>query len=140
VATEPQDQYSRRECEGVLTIESSSPPIVALSPAPSSTVSVPSSSSSSTLPRVVFLPLKLLLPFSVLPQYPLLFCNFLRIALYFHGRFGQIGWPAWMRFLAVLALGTETGEIKFAQRLPNVLLRAIRSERAESLFVVWTWG
>jgi hypothetical protein len=130
-----------------LTIVTSSPPIiVGLSPASPSTITMPSSSSPSTTSSattftgVVFLPLKLLLSFGVLSEYPLLFGNFLRITLYPNGRLRQIGWPAGVCFLAGLAVGTEASQVEFTECLPNVLFRAIRAERAEAFFVVWTWG
>lgn len=135
-----------REDGKALTIITSSSPILALSPAPPSTVCMPSSSSSSAsstatatfLASIVFLTFELLLSFGVLSQYSLLLGNFLRITLYPDGRLGQLGWPAGVCFLAVLAIGTEASEVKLAKSLPNMFFRAIRSERAESFFIVWT--
>ncbi len=130
-----------------LTIVTSSPPIiVGLSPASTSTVAMPSSSSpsttssSTTFTSVVFLPLKLLLSFGVLSEYPLLFGNFLRITLYPNSRLRQIGWPAGVCFLAGLAIGTEPSQVEFTEGLPNMLFRAIRAERAEPFFIMWTRG
>ena len=44
-----------------------------------------------------------------------------------------------MCFLAVLAIWTKTREIKLTQSLPDMLFRAVRTEGAETFFVVWTW-
>jgi len=130
-----------------LTIVTSSPPvIVGLSPASPSTITMPSSSSPSTtsstttFTSVVFLPLKLLLSFGILSENPLLLGNFLGITLYPNGRLGQIGWPAGVCFLAGLAVGTEPSQVKFTECLPNMLFGAIRAERAEPFFIMWTRG
>jgi hypothetical protein len=45
-----------------------------------------------------------------------------------------------MRFLAILAIWAETSEVKFTESLPNMFLGAVRSEGAESFFIVWAWG
>jgi hypothetical protein len=98
------------------------------------------STTTSTLASVVLLTFKLLLPFGVLSQYSLLFRNLLRIALYPDGWLWQVGRPAGVRLLAVLAIGTKPRQIELTQSLPNVLLGAIWAERAEPFFVVWAWG
>lgn len=45
-----------------------------------------------------------------------------------------------MRLFAVLAVGAESREIEFAERLADVLLGADGAERAKALLVVWTRG
>lgn len=70
----------------------------------------------------------------------MLFRNFLRITLDPNGRFGQVGWPAGVCFLAGLTVGTEPSQVEFTECLPNVLFRAIRAERAEAFFVVRARG
>jgi len=102
--------------------------------------STPSTPSTTILASVVFLTFKLLLSLGVLSQYSLLFCNLLGITLYPDGRLGQVGWPSGMRFLAILAIWAETSEVKFTESLPDMFLGAVRSEGAESLFIVWAWG
>ena len=66
--------------------------------------------------------------------------NFLGITLYPNGRLGQIGWPAGVCFLAGLAVGAEPSKVEFTECLPNMLFGAIRAERAEPFFIMWTRG
>lgn len=42
--------------------------------------------------------------------------------------------------LALPAVGTETGEVKFAEGLSEVFFAAARAEGAETFFVVRAWG